>query len=81
MSQIGKFYGLIHFISNIRIATIVIEACRNIVMSSKLSAEYYSAQRKIDPSCGEFLHDGSPNNDNRIEIGPCLLYTSDAADE
>ena len=42
-------------------------------MSSNLSAEYYSAQRKIDPSCGEFLHDGSPNNDNRIEIGPSRL--------
>lgn len=30
----------------------------------------YREQRKIDPSHGPYLADGSPNDDNRIEIGP-----------
>lgn len=29
--------------------------------------------RKIDPSRGTHLRDGSPNNDDRIEIGPTQL--------
>ncbi len=33
----------------------------------------YSKTRKIDPSRGEFLADGTPNNDDRIEIGPTQL--------
>jgi len=33
----------------------------------------YSDTRKIDPSRGELLADGSPNNDDRIEIGPTQL--------
>ena len=32
--------------------------------------ERYRVRRKIDPSCGDSLADGSPNDDNRIEIGP-----------
>ncbi|MEM9602219.1 MAG: dimethylsulfonioproprionate lyase DddP [Pseudomonadota bacterium] len=35
--------------------------------------EPYRAQRKIDPSQGSHLADGSPNNDDRIEIGPTQL--------
>ena len=30
----------------------------------------YREQRKIDPSHGPYLADGSPNDDNHIEIGP-----------
>lgn len=33
----------------------------------------YSEIRKIDPSQGQFLVDGTPNNSNRVEIGPTLL--------
>jgi Xaa-Pro aminopeptidase len=33
----------------------------------------YSDMRKIDPSRGATLGDGSPNDANRIEIGPTLL--------
>lgn len=36
-------------------------------------AEHYRDIRKIDPSRGETLGDGSPNNNNRIEIGPTQL--------
>ena len=35
--------------------------------------QHYRAQRKIDPNRGETLADGSPNNDDRIEIGPTRL--------
>lgn len=35
--------------------------------------ESYRAQRKIDPSRGAQLADGSPNDDDRIEIGPTQL--------
>ena len=40
----------------------------------------YSAQRKIDPSRGSHLADGSPNNDDRIEIGPTRLAFREWAD-
>ena len=33
----------------------------------------YSTDRKIDPTQGEYLRDESPNNCNRVEIGPTLL--------
>ncbi len=35
--------------------------------------QHYSSTRKIDPSRGETLADGSPNDGDRIEIGPTLL--------
>lgn len=35
--------------------------------------EQYRNHRKIDPSMGDVLGDGSPNNDDRIEIGPTRL--------
>lgn len=35
--------------------------------------QIYREIRKIDPSRGSHLADGSPNNDNRIEIGPTQL--------
>jgi len=35
--------------------------------------QHYSDTRKIDPTRGDTLADGSPNNANRIEIGPTLL--------
>ena len=34
---------------------------------------YYRDTRKIDPACGATLGDGSPNNQDRIEIGPTQL--------
>ena len=34
---------------------------------------YYRDTRKIDPACGAMLGDGSPNNQDRIEIGPTQL--------
>jgi len=40
---------------------------------SNVSASRYRERRKIDPSRGDFLADGSPNNDDRIEIGPTQL--------
>lgn len=33
----------------------------------------YAAQRKIDPNRGDRLADGSPNDNNRVEIGPTML--------
>ena len=42
-----------------------------------MSFEHYSETRKIDPSQGELLADGSPNDDNRIEIGPTQLARSE----
>ena len=39
----------------------------------------YREQRKIDPTLGEKLGDGSPNDDNRIEIGPTQLAYSEWA--
>ncbi len=38
-----------------------------------MSESCYREYRKIDPSQGSVLADGSPNNDNRIEIGPTQL--------
>ena len=35
--------------------------------------QYYSETRKIDPTKGAQLGDGSPNDNNRIEIGPTQL--------
>ncbi|MGC1503539.1 MAG: dimethylsulfonioproprionate lyase DddP [Sulfitobacter sp.] len=35
--------------------------------------QHYSDSRKIDPDKGSQLADGSPNDANRIEIGPTLL--------
>jgi len=40
----------------------------------------YCKGRKIDPSRGATLADGSPNDDNRIEIGPTQLAFSEWAD-
>ena len=34
---------------------------------------HYADRRKIDPSRGEHLADGSPNDNNRVEIGPTQL--------
>jgi Xaa-Pro dipeptidase len=34
---------------------------------------HYAATRKIDPSKGAMLGDGTPNDANRVEIGPSLL--------
>ena len=35
--------------------------------------DYYSDTRKIDPTQGNLLVDGSPNDGDRIEIGPTAL--------
>ncbi len=35
--------------------------------------QHYSDRRKIDPSRGTTLADGSPNDNNRVEIGPTQL--------
>lgn len=35
--------------------------------------EHYSERRKIDPTRGTTLGDGSPNDNNRVEIGPTQL--------
>ena len=32
--------------------------------------KFYSHYRKIDPAKGEYLGDNTPNDKNRIEIGP-----------
>lgn len=42
-------------------------------MSKSASNIRYRDQRKIDPSLGATLADGSPNDSNRIEIGPTRL--------
>ncbi len=39
--------------------------------------QHYRDQRKIDPTLGATLADGSPNDDNRIEIGPTRLAFSE----
>ncbi len=44
-----------------------------------MSFEHYSERRKIDPSRGDFLADGSPNDNDRIEIGPTPLAFSEWA--
>ena len=35
--------------------------------------QHYRDSRKIDPNQGETLGDGTPNDNNRIEIGPTHL--------
>ncbi len=35
--------------------------------------QHYADRRKIDPSRGEVLADGSPNDNDRVEIGPTQL--------
>ena len=35
--------------------------------------QHYSSTRKIDPSMGAHLPDGSPNDNDRVEIGPTQL--------
>ena len=35
--------------------------------------QHYRDTRKIDPNKGATLDDGSPNNSDRVEIGPTLL--------
>ena len=39
--------------------------------------EHYRDRRKIDPARGERLGDGTPNDANRIEIGPTRLAFSE----
>ena len=51
-----------------KIAFIVFHNCGGIKMKSN-----YSNIRKIDPLKGTHLPDGTPNNSDRIEIGPSLL--------
>ncbi len=46
-------------------------------MSNPMSVDHFRQQRKIDPTRGQFLADGSPNNDDRIEIGPTQLAYSE----
>jgi len=46
-------------------------------MSDPMSSNHYSELRKIDPHQGEVLADGSPNDQNRIEIGPTQLAFSE----
>ena len=46
-----------------------------------MTEPYAQTRRKIDPARGDRLADGSPNDNDRVEIGPtqlafCLLYTS-----
>ncbi len=41
--------------------------------------EHYADRRKIDPSRGAVLADGSPNDNNRVEIGPTQLAFSEWA--
>jgi len=41
--------------------------------ATPLTNASYRESRKIDPSRGSLLADGSPNNDDRIEIGPTQL--------
>lgn len=41
----------------------------------------YREQRQIDPSAGLHLADGSPNNDNRIEIGPTRMAFTEWQEE
>ena len=36
-------------------------------------ATHYSDRRKIDPTLGAQLGDGSPNDNDRVEIGPTQL--------
>ncbi|MBX2839358.1 MAG: Xaa-Pro peptidase family protein [Gammaproteobacteria bacterium] len=49
-------------------------------MQEKARTASFRDQRKIDPTRGDYLADGSPNNDDRIEIGPTRLAFSEWAD-
>ena len=40
---------------------------------SRAMNQHYSTTRKIDPNRGAFLGDGTPNDANRVEIGPTGL--------
>ena len=40
---------------------------------SRAMNQHYSTTRKIDPNRGAFLGDGTPNDANRVEIGPTQL--------
>lgn len=42
-------------------------------MSNPITTKHYSHQRKINPDLGEHLADGSPNDSDRVEIGPTQL--------
>jgi len=42
-------------------------------MSNPISTKHFSNHRKIDPDRGEHLADGSPNDSDRVEIGPTQL--------
>jgi Xaa-Pro dipeptidase len=35
--------------------------------------QHYADRRKIDPTKGEALGDGTPNDNDRVEIGPTQL--------
>ena len=48
-------------------------------MNKSVANDTYREQRKIDPTRGATLADGSPNNDDRIEIGPTQLAFSEWA--
>ncbi|MEE9336005.1 MAG: dimethylsulfonioproprionate lyase DddP [Granulosicoccaceae bacterium] len=50
------------------------------MLDKTITPNPYRDQRKINPTCGDTLADGSPNNDNRIEIGPTQLAFSEWAD-
>ena len=39
--------------------------------------KHFSQLRKIDPTKGVTLSDGSPNDSNRVEIGPTQLAFSE----
>ena len=49
-------------------------------MSTPMQSQHHSSHRKIDPSRGETLADGTPNNCDRIEIGPTQLAFSEWRD-
>ncbi|MCB2123793.1 MAG: aminopeptidase P family protein, partial [Rhodobacteraceae bacterium] len=36
-------------------------------------AQHYADRRKIDPNRGDRLGDGTPNDNDRVEIGPTQL--------
>jgi Xaa-Pro dipeptidase len=38
-----------------------------------MTADTYASRRKIDPARGDRLGDGSPNDNDRVEIGPTQL--------
>ncbi len=52
----------------------------DISANTKKLEQSYREQRKIDPTQGALLKDGSPNNDDRIEIGPTQLAYSEWAE-